>query len=89
MKNLTDLLELIATETKLNEGKILQNQYSINLGTMHFSYKQVHELTNGDVSSLDREIYSFQKIDTPELLQMVYWNVYDKSRTRIAAEENK
>ena len=88
MKTLADLVELVQKETKLNEGKILQNKYTIDFGDMRFSYQKVHELTNGDVSSLDDKIYFMENIETPEKLQMVYWKVYDLSRTRIE-EQNK
>jgi len=78
MKTITDLFELIATETRLNEGKLLQFTFYIDT-----HYNWVTMRSGADIEGHElKEIFAMEKIDTPARLQQVYWTIYNNGRSR-------
>ena len=78
MKTIADLFELILTETKLNEGKLVQ--YTFNVDT---KYKCVSMYEDADIEGHEaKTILSHTYIKTPEQLQLVYWIIFNNGRSR-------
>ena len=77
MKTIADLFELILTETKLNEGKLVQ--YTFDVDT---KYKCVSMYEDADIEGHEaKTIFSRTSIKTPEQLQLVYWTIFNNGRS--------
>ena len=81
MKTLTELFELIAQETKLNE------KYQIKFYFMIDTQYQWVNMASGGIEDgkvkIVKEILSHESIETIEAIQQVYWTIYNKGRVKL------
>jgi hypothetical protein len=76
MKTFKDLLELIATETELSNGKQMTMEFSIDTHYKWISFSQCHNLEGlGDTKIIKHESYK-----TEAQLQQIYWTIYNNGR---------
>ena len=78
MKTITDLFELVAKETEMNKGKTVEYLFDIDT-----RYKWLSMYVNYNCEGYDiEEIVSKLKIETPEEIQLAYWSIYNKGRSK-------
>ena len=78
MKTFKDLLELIATETELSNGKQMTMEFSIDTHYKWISFTQCNYLEGLE----DAKIISNGSFKTPAQLQEIYWTIYNKGRVQ-------
>tara|TARA_Y100000361_G_C11105304_1_gene314404 strand:- start:558 stop:803 length:246 start_codon:yes stop_codon:yes gene_type:complete len=79
MKTLTDIFNLIAKETELNEGMLLQHQFDIN--TKH-EWVSMYKFAEGIKTTLDETIFSHESFKDEANIQKVYWLIYTNGRSK-------
>jgi len=86
MKTITDLFNLIAQETTMNEGKMHQYTFDINTTFMWVSMMEHAESFDYEKECKKRfaenTIFTCESISTPEKLQLVYWTIYNQGRSK-------
>jgi len=79
MKTLTDLLILIAQQTELNKGMLIQYKFDINT---HYNWVSMYSYIEvGESPKLEQKFMN-KSIKTSEQLQEVYWTIYNNSRIK-------
>lgn len=83
MKTIYDLLNLIADENYMNNGKDHQYLFEINTKHMWVSMYSVSLILKdtGDVNA-EKDIFTNQSISSEHELQLVYWMIYNNGRSR-------
>ena len=88
MKTINDLMQLIAKEIELNEGKILEYTFSVDTSNFWLTMNEHACIHNWDTGELvierkhEKNLFKFESFKTPEELQYVYWKVFINGRTR-------
>lgn len=89
MKTINDLMQLISKEIELNEGKLVKYSFNVDTDDMFLTMKEHAEITNWDSGQPVTEkkhaktIFSFERYNTPEKLQYLYWKVFINGRSGI------
>ena len=78
MKTFRDLLELIATETELSNGKQLTMEFSIDTHYKWISFTKCHNIEG----LTDEKVINNESFKTPEKLQQIYWTIYNNGRVQ-------
>jgi hypothetical protein len=79
MKTLTDLLELIAKETELSKGKLVEYRFSLDMIHNWLSMVQVVDLVE---ETKETPVFEYQKIETVAELQLAYWLIWTNGRSK-------
>jgi len=77
MKTLTDLFLLIANETEMSKGKMLEYTFDINTKYNWLSMYRDHNLEDIDYET----VFTNMKIETIEQIQLAYWSVFNAGRS--------
>lgn len=86
MKTLTDLLELITSETKMNEGKM--HKYTFEINTEHLHVSMFEHAESFDYEKECEKIFAqdtifrMESIKNPAEIQLVYWKIHNHGRSR-------
>jgi hypothetical protein len=92
MKTINDLMQLIAKETELNDGKIIQYTFSIDTDNLWLTMKEhanIVSWVDGEIIERrdhQKTIFQLESFKTPEELQYLYWKVFINGRTRLEKE---
>lgn len=87
MKTIKDLMQLINTELELNEKHVIKFNFDIDTENQWLTMKEHAEFTNWDSGKpviekkYERRIFTLERFNTPEKLQMLYWTVVCKGRS--------
>ena len=87
MKTISDLLNLIAEETKMSEGKV--HVFTFNIDTKNkwvsmYSHYEYSTYLDGEWASEkvdERSLLTMESIDTDSRLQLVYWRIFNLGRS--------
>ena len=86
MKTLTDLLELITSETRMNEGKMNKYTFEIDTNKLWVSMFEHAESFNYEKECDERfaenTIFLMEGIKNPAEIQMVYWTIHNRGRSK-------
>jgi len=88
MKTINDLMKLINRELELNEGKVVQFNFVIDTQDMYLTMREHADICNWETGKPvmerknHRTIFSFERFNTPERLQYLYWKVYCNGRSK-------
>lgn len=78
MQTFKNLIELIALETELNEGKQMTMEFSINTHYKWISFTQCHNLEGLE----DNQILKMESYKSNAQLQQIYWTIYNNGRAK-------
>jgi hypothetical protein len=84
MKTIYDLLNLIAEELKLAEGKVHKYTFDVNLKHNWVSMYEHGEIIDDNWNTKkihEQDIFTMKSIDTESQIQEVYWSIYNNGRS--------
>lgn len=87
MKTITDLLNLIAEETKLSEGKVRVYTFEIDTKDKWVSMRSHYEYSTFRDGEWDKEksheeaLMRMERFNTDSRLQEVYWRIFNLGRS--------